>query len=65
MIQHRTVRALLASTFIAAAASAVAMHPDSNPFDAQPGWGELPAGRTWGSTSAIYPGPGRPQHLGR
>ncbi|MEE4300131.1 MAG: peptidyl-alpha-hydroxyglycine alpha-amidating lyase family protein [Pseudomonadales bacterium] len=57
MIQHRTVRALLASTFIAAAATAVAMHPDSNPFDAQPGWGDLPGGRMWGSTSAIYPAP--------
>jgi hypothetical protein len=26
-----------------------------NPYRAVAGWGELPDGRTWGSTSAIYP----------
>jgi DNA-binding beta-propeller fold protein YncE len=57
MIQHHPLRALLASGLLAAAASAAAVHPDSNPYDAQPGWGELPEGRSWGSTSAIYPAP--------
>jgi DNA-binding beta-propeller fold protein YncE len=38
-------------------AGAAAVHPDSNPYDAMPGWGELPEGREWGSTSAIYPAP--------
>jgi len=27
----------------------------NNPYQAQPGWGELPDGREWGATSAIYP----------
>lgn len=26
-----------------------------NPYTAEPGWGKLPEGRTWGATSAIYP----------
>jgi DNA-binding beta-propeller fold protein YncE len=26
-----------------------------NPYRSQPGWGELPGGRKWGATSAIYP----------
>ena len=28
-----------------------------NPYTTNPLWGELPEGREWGSTSAIYPGP--------
>lgn len=48
-----TLGALLAFGSLAACAS----QPDSNPFDAQPGWGKLPEGRSWGSTSAIYPAP--------
>ena len=39
------------------APAALAAQPDSNPYVAQPGWGKLPAGREWGSTSAIYPAP--------
>lgn len=29
----------------------------SNPYAAQDGWGTLPAGRTWGAVSAVYPTP--------
>jgi len=29
-----------------------------NPYEAEPGWGELPEGRKWGATSAIYPSRG-------
>ncbi|MEZ4422108.1 MAG: peptidyl-alpha-hydroxyglycine alpha-amidating lyase family protein [Gemmatimonadota bacterium] len=28
-----------------------------NPYAAQDGWGTLPAGRTWGAVSAVYPTP--------
>lgn len=48
-----TLGALLAFGSLSACAS----QPDSNPFEAQPGWGKLPEGRSWGSTSAIYPAP--------
>lgn len=57
MASTRTYRSLLAPALIALAASGWAMHPDSNPFAAQLGWGKMPEGRTWGSTSAIYPAP--------
>jgi hypothetical protein len=26
-----------------------------NPYRAIEGWGQLPKGRTWGATSAVYP----------
>ncbi len=29
----------------------------TNPFRSQYGWGELPDGREWGATSAVYPSP--------
>lgn len=38
------------------AAGAVAEHLGlDNPYRSHPGWGELPDGREWGATSAIYP----------
>ena len=42
---------------VATPAVAADAQPASNPFEAQPGWGRLPGGRSWGSTSAIYPAP--------
>ncbi|MFQ5742800.1 MAG: peptidyl-alpha-hydroxyglycine alpha-amidating lyase family protein [Acidobacteriota bacterium] len=36
----------------------VAAHPQDNPYRAVEGvWGQLPDGRTWGATSAVYPDP--------
>ena len=35
--------------------SAVAQQPLPNPYSAGVQWGQLPSGRMWGSTSAIYP----------
>ena len=36
-------------------APAFAQTQAPNPYDTQAGWGQLPAGRTWGATSAVYP----------
>ncbi|HSG90957.1 MAG TPA: peptidyl-alpha-hydroxyglycine alpha-amidating lyase family protein [Pseudomonadales bacterium] len=49
--------AALAPVLALSAGSVHADHHESSPWEAQPGWGQLPAGRTWGSTSAIYPAP--------
>lgn len=40
-----------------AATPAVGIPSTDTPWVAHPGWGKLPAGRHWGSTSAIYPAP--------
>ena len=47
------LRPFLALHFLGIAAMAQLAAP--NPFGPGSAWGELPAGRTWGSTSAIYP----------
>ncbi len=41
--------------FLTVGISAVAQQPASNPYSAGERWGILPVGRSWGSTSAIYP----------
>lgn len=47
------LRPFLALHFLGIAAMAQPAAP--NPFGPGSAWGELPAGRAWGSTSAIYP----------
>lgn len=50
-----TVLAAL-TVLIAVTVTASAQNDAPNPFDAVPGkWGELPDGREWGATSAIFP----------
>lgn len=49
--------ALVAAILVASADSAAQMIAP-NPYAAVPGnWGELPDGRAWGATSAVYPAP--------
>jgi hypothetical protein len=47
---------LLAVAFLVLAASVVCAQNDApNPYTTIEGWAKLPAGRVWGSTSAVYP----------
>jgi sugar lactone lactonase YvrE len=49
----KIISVVLALVVSLAAASAQTQAP--NPYETQAGWGQLPAGRTWGATSAVYP----------
>ncbi|MGH7464647.1 MAG: peptidyl-alpha-hydroxyglycine alpha-amidating lyase family protein [Longimicrobiales bacterium] len=54
--KRRSVYPLLLAFTLFAAASAI--HAQENPYRAgDDAWGELPAGREWGATSAVYPSP--------
>jgi sugar lactone lactonase YvrE len=54
--RRRLVTAAAVLLLAAAAAAALAQNSAPNPYVAVDGkWGELPGGRTWGSTSAIFP----------
>ncbi|MDE2751580.1 MAG: hypothetical protein OXI83_03295, partial [Gemmatimonadota bacterium] len=53
MTRTKIVFGVLAATSLGAAAPLAAQHDTSNPFRPIYGWGELPEGREWGSTSAI------------
>ncbi len=44
-------------TAVAALSLAASVSGQVNPYRAIDGWAKLPEGRTWGSTSAIYPAP--------
>lgn len=58
--RHRVSRAVvvLCATAPLLAASGGPIAAQDNPYVvASEAWGELPAGRTWGATSAVYPGP--------
>ena len=55
-VQAALLTALVA--ILAAPGVASAQNHAPNPYRTLPGvWGELPAGRTWGSTSAVFPSP--------
>lgn len=55
-MRHRTA-SLVTTALVAAITCAVALAENSapNPYTTIEGWGKLPEGREWGSTSAIYP----------
>ncbi len=53
--RHLQLAVALLSTWLAVCWPAHAQSPVPNPYGAGERWGTLPAGRTWGSTSAIYP----------
>lgn len=56
MTQHRFHPAAVLAPVLALAGPAAAQMTAPNPYAAQPGvWGKLPAGRTWGATSAVWP----------
>jgi len=44
-------------SFLLLGALAMQSLAQDHPWRANYGWGQLPDGRTWGSTSAVYPGP--------
>ena len=46
---------LFCSIGIAAATAAIAQNHAPNPYQVDAGWAEDPPGRSWGSTSAVYP----------
>ncbi len=50
----RSMRLALIAIF---ACVAVAQNNAPNPYRTMSGWGEMPNGRAWGSTSAVYPSP--------
>lgn len=49
------VRLLLVAVALAGSAAALGENMAPNPYTTIEGWGKLPEGREWGSTSAIYP----------
>jgi hypothetical protein len=53
MICVLTRLAIIASAMLLAGPGLDAQSVTSNPFRPTYGWGELPAGHTWGSTSAV------------
>ena len=55
-VNHRCFRALAAAA-LTLSLTAQAENHAPNPYAAERGWGQLPDGRSWGSTSAIYPAP--------
>ncbi len=58
MADRRSGFGLLTTALLLLPASGSAQMVAPNPYAALPGvWAELPDGRTWGSTSAIYPAP--------
>ena len=52
----RSGRAVMAAALTALVVAGGAAGQD-NPYRVQEGWAKLPAGRTWGSTSAVFPAP--------
>ena len=48
-------RTIFGVAVLIAAASAAAQNSAPNPYQTIEGWAELPAGREWGATSAVYP----------
>lgn len=49
------IRYLLATAAITLAAAAAAQNSAPNPYRTVEGWAQLPDGREWGATSAVYP----------
>lgn len=49
--------AALTLLLLATLAPARGVAGQENPYRVQEGWAKLPAGRTWGSTSAVFPAP--------
>ena len=58
-LEGRTMKKCLALALLAAAIPGAAQQRPPNPYGAGEAWGKLPAGRLWGSASAIYPHRGR------
>ena len=57
MRQPSILLAALAAAALSLSLAAQAENNAPNPYTAERGWGQLPEGRSWGSTSAIYPAP--------
>jgi sugar lactone lactonase YvrE len=52
---YKPIGFLLFCLVVTGATTAVAENHAPNPYKTVEGWGKLPAGRSWGATSAIYP----------
>ena len=51
----RLTKTIFSLAVLITAASAVAQNSAPNPYETIEGWAELPDGREWGATSAVYP----------
>ena len=65
MRQPSMLLAALAAAALSLSHVAQAENNAPNPYTAERGWGQLPEGRSWGSTSAIYPPPEVPSRRRR
>jgi sugar lactone lactonase YvrE len=57
MLRSKSILGFAAVAMLGLPASEADAQGYPNPFRPNYSWGELPAGRTWGSTSAVYPTP--------
>ena len=57
MRKSSILSAALTAAALSLGLAAQAENHAPNPYTAERGWGQLPEGRSWGATSAIYPAP--------